>query len=687
MIASILMVCAVLLIYDCNDLKPYITRAVREATGRTLSLDGEIDLAIGVPPAVVVEDVHFQNAVWGSRPELMEIRRLEAELKLLPLVFGHIRLERLSLFEPDVLVETDASGRWNLSLGTGRDGEQSRPREERVIDSGILTFDTLHIEKGRLLYKDGRSGRTLGLTVDKLDAQKRESDRLVEVELDGAYQGGPFHLAGTVGPLDVLIDPERAWPVNVTAETAVATLRVNGTIKEPLSRHGTELDFRIQGRDLSRLNRFTHQKTICKGPFLISGHAVDRGPEAYSITGFTFSCGDIDLGGSLELRHPGGKREVLRADLTSEELDLRAPLSGLLKTGEGGDPARKRDRVLPDWPLPLDILKGKDFDVKIQTGRILLPQLSLAGVSVRAVRRDGCLTVKPFKAYFGGGSLDGWLRLRPQGNEAALSVVLKVEQLDLDHVFRNLELKEGLQGKVDMDTYVEGCGGSTRALTAGLDGRIIVSMAGGRISNRYIQMLGAELGSRVLRLLNPLEEEMRHTRINCFVSRFDIEDGLARCGVLFLDTTNTSVAGGGDIDLKTEELNLALKPLPKKGVGIKGIGRLTFSLDELVKPFKLGGTLSHPSLAVDATSTAATVGKAVGGVALFGPFGIAAVLVSGGYSDGNPCRTALRAAWGESEAEEAGKQEKEKELLHKAAEGMKRGVEATGKKIKDLFGN
>ena len=104
------------------------------------------------------------------------------------------------------------------------------------------------------------------------------------------------------------------------------------------------------------------------------------------------------------------------------------------------------------------------------------------------------------------------------------------------------------------------------------------------------------------------------------------------------------VVGEGEINLKTERLNLSLKPVPKGGIGTHATGKLTVSLDELTRPFKLGGTLAHPSLAVDLTQTAIEFGQAIGGVMLFGPAGIAALLVGSSSGDENSCMAAIEAA-------------------------------------------
>jgi hypothetical protein len=74
--------------------------------------------------------------------------------------------------------------------------------------------------------------------------------------------------------------------------------------------------------------------------------------------------------------------------------------------------------------------------------------------------------------------------------------------------------------------------------------------------------------------------------------------------------------------------------------------KFDLSLSELTKVFYLGGTLANPIVAVDSTQTFVTLGKAVGGVFLFGPAGVAAALLSGKIGKGsqNLCMEAIEVA-------------------------------------------
>ncbi len=114
-IAMIVAAYVILSTYDYNKFKPHIAKVVEDVTGRELTLAGDINLDVGLSPTLVVEDVSFQNATWGSRPELAKLKRFEIQVALLPLILKRIIVKRIILVSPDILVETDSSGKSKLS--------------------------------------------------------------------------------------------------------------------------------------------------------------------------------------------------------------------------------------------------------------------------------------------------------------------------------------------------------------------------------------------------------------------------------------------------------------------------------------------------------------------------------------------------------------------------------------------
>jgi hypothetical protein len=138
----------------------------------------------------------------------------------------------------------------------------------------------------------------------------------------------------------------------------------------------------------------------------------------------------------------------------------------------------------------------------------------------------------------------------------------------------------------------------------------------------------------MLKLFNPLEKRESMTPIECMVIRFDSKNGKAELSQMVWVTPETIVVGGGQIDFKTEKIDIGIEPTPKQG---------SVSLGVLTKPFRLGGTLASPGMNIDPTAAALTAGELVGGV-LMGPAGIAVAFSRIQKDVGNPCLEAVKDA-------------------------------------------
>jgi hypothetical protein len=646
-------VCVILLSYNYNGVKPEITRAVKDDTGRELTLGGDISLKIGFTPALVVKNVSFQNASWGSQPQLAKIKRFEIKVRLLPLLSRRIEVKRLILIEPEILFETDPSGKSNLAFETSKKQDLTKGKEETKAEGNwklsALSFNELQIEKGRITYIDHELKKTYGATVGNLMATAASIESPIKLKLKGAYNDNSFEVAGTLCTLTAFINPNKAWPVNLAVKTDNATLTLDGTVKDPLARRGIELNFTLTGKDLASFKQFSGESYHLRGPFDISGRIADTARNVYSISNLKIIQGKNDLSGSVEFNLAENRPKVTAA-LSAQKLDLRPYFQAGPDTEDAtkhsSKGAGKEDKIFSDRPLPLDTLRQADADVKIQAVQVLLPNLPLNSLDMGIVLKDGALTVKPLKVVLGKGSMDGHLSLQSQGKVASLIIVFKIKKFDIGYLAKELKSTEGLEGNLDADIDLRAQGSSIAGWMGGLNGKTVLVMGKGRVDKKYIDRLSGNLSFNLFHLLNPFPQEAQpaSTSINCFVSGFSIKDGAARTTALALNTDDMVVVGEGEIDLRTERLNLSFKPVPKGGFGTHATGKLTVRLDELTRPFKLGGTLAHPSLAVDLTQSAIEFGQAIGGVVLFGPVGIAAVLVGSSSGDENSCMAAIEAA-------------------------------------------
>lgn len=751
--------------YDFNGLKPKISRAVRDATGRELKLGGDIVLKIGLTPTLVVNDVTLQNAPWASRPEMAVIERFEMEVAILPLLSKKIDVRRLILVGPDVSFEADKAGELNLPFlaarGTSPVPPGVRTKEADAAAGGkplILSFNEVRIEKGRFSYRDDLTGNARAVTIDLLKASAAAFDSPIRLEIRGAYKDKAFEVKGTVGSLQAMADPGKAWLLKLTGKAAGATLtaegeaedllhgkslavdldvrgtsipdvagladltglpdagpfkaagrlvvskndlsiqkldvevgtedlarlKLAGSINDIKARRGIDVTFELRGRDVSKAGQLAGLAVAVKGPFQISGRTTDAAEGTWKVSELKGTLGESDLEGSLEVS-VAGKRPRLSGSFSSRKVDLRPFVpEGPKKSGGAG--GYKGGRVFSTVPFSIEPLTKADVRFQLRAGQVVAPKWVAADLVLDFTLEDGKLVLNPFKAGLWGGTVEGRLDLTPKGKGVDLHSILKMSGVNAGRVAKELETGHGFEGSLDLDVDVKGSGASVADLMAGLDGRTVLVVSHGRLDNDALDRLGGDIGANALRLVNPFSHEAKTTEINCLVSGFIIRDGLANSTALVFDTKRVSVVGDGSINLKTEQLDIALNPSPKEGVGVGGVGRLGLSLSDLAKGFRLKGTLAKPSLAIDPTQTALSVGKGVGTAALLGPAGIAASMARGGSGNENQCPVALAAARKGVKFSGAGESREKDGTVHEVTQGAKGVVEGAGGRLKRMFG-
>ena len=346
----------ILLNYDFNTLKPQIAEIVKKNTGRELTIAGDIELKISLSPSLVVEGISFQNAPWGSKPELAHIKRLEVKVALIPLISGDIEIERLRIIEPDILIESDKSGRSNLEFNISETPHEKDPIQDDT-SLPIFLFSEIKILKGRLSYRDGKTGRIIKAELDSFSATKRKTENRIDLSLKGNYRGKQFEISGTTAGLAALTDPKKEFPLDLSVKTAVASITLKGTIRDILHGKGLALIMTAAGGSISDLAEFAEITDLPEiEPFSakckISDHENKISFENIDIMLGSMDLAEINLKGSvkdpfeqkglaLDLQIKGRDLANLQA-ITGESFPLKGPFQ---VSGRLSDSAPKRYKI------------------------------------------------------------------------------------------------------------------------------------------------------------------------------------------------------------------------------------------------------------------------------------------------------------------------------------------------------
>lgn len=616
---------AFLYFYDLNKFKPAMAQAIKDATGRELTIGGDIRVRPGLLPTFVFKNIGFQNAPWGSRPHLATVKRLEVKISPFPMIWGDLKFLHLALVEPDVILEFNPSGTSNFDFETS---SHETSNEDAQTTLPILIFDDVRIEKGLFTCNDEESDETFKIVFDYCEGEIPGLEKSFSVDFEGAYEEIPLALKGTIGSIMTWVDLGHPLPVDLSGKTSGVSFRVKG---EP--RKLTNLkdqSFTIEAEGPSTL-RFTKLAGLT--------HVPEFGA-------FKLKTKVLDSNGKLALEqlnlHAG--ENLTELSIRGAVKDLRLFLTQYGKKGfSKGHPEKpgKTTKVFSSDPWSLDVLKQADTEIKIRNKEYRLSTLAFSDVLLDIRIENGNLMAKQVKFIMDGGSVDGRFHLSLQGETPKVVTEMRVNQLDLGSMLDQLGTSQALDGKLDAEISLEGYGNSMADVMAGLNGEVFIWMGEGKIKLNYLQRLQKYLGSNVSQLLNPFEKKSDDMTVNCLINKMKIKDGIMEYKLL-LDTEQTSLLVSGDVNLKTEQLDLGIQPKPKKGYGYSGLGTISFSLKRLSRPFKLGGSLAKPSLEMDLTRTAIIFGQFAGAFAL-GPAGFAALLTDVSLGKKDLCTETIKA--------------------------------------------
>src|SRR2546423_15208662 len=92
---------------DVNDFIAPIQKRVKEATGRDLVIRGGVDFKLSLEPELLIDDVSLSNVEGAKSSQMLTAKRIEGQVKLLPLLQRRFEIVRFKLIDPGVALQPD----------------------------------------------------------------------------------------------------------------------------------------------------------------------------------------------------------------------------------------------------------------------------------------------------------------------------------------------------------------------------------------------------------------------------------------------------------------------------------------------------------------------------------------------------------------------------------------------------
>ncbi|MEP7312477.1 MAG: AsmA family protein [Pseudomonadota bacterium] len=605
--------------FDWNWLRKPIAHRVSAMVGREFRIDGNLGVDWGWSPKIHAEGLHLANASWSEQREMASVERVEAQIRILPLLIGRIDLNSLVADKPRLLIERSnkGAGNWDFSPKT-----DTRKKAATGLGPRIRQ---LQVTDGALRYRDPLLKSSLQLAVNS--TKPRNSGGIAPLQLtgDGTYRDAPFELSGTVdSPLD-LRDDSKPYRIDLRARAGDTHSHISGRLVEPLQIDDVSVNFELQGANLADLYELVGVPLPPTPPYELAGKLSRKGSH-YAYHDFKGRIGDSDMAGDADLTF-NGKRPRLAARLKSGRLDfddLATLIGGTPSTAEGETASSQQvqekaaikaaGRVLPARPFRLEKLRIMDADVTLTAEQIDAPKLPLESMTAHLKLDNGVLHLDPLDFNAAGGVLKTNISLDARGDPINTAARIDIRGMDLSKLMPTVKSLKGSIGGISGAIKLTGEGNSVAAMLATSNGNLSVIMGQGEMSNLLLEFAGLDIAESLKFLLGK-----DHTvKIRCAYADFGVAEGKATINSFAFDTTDTVVRARGSFDFKDESLDMTLQPRPKD-----------FSPVTLRSPLAVGGHFADPSFIPKPLPLLLRAGAAVALASIAPPVALLALIETG----------------------------------------------------------
>lgn len=305
-----------------DALKAQIAAQVRAATGRDLTIDGDLSFTLLPAPGVKVSGVRLSNTEDAQADDMVRLKSAQVAVALGPLITGNIEIQRVVLVEPVFELEQFADGvnNWTFlpfdsSAGQGTGNTESGTASGSSASS--IQLDDLVVRGGTVVY------RSPGITerIEGIDASFSAGSLRGPFRAEGEVllRGMPANLRATIGELVT----DRAIPVSLTTGTQGAEVSFSGLLSgfpnEPRIAGQLEGKAADIGAMIATVSGQDAPAPLAASPLEVKGD-LSANREAAALNNLSIGLGAINTTGAANITL--GKTPEIGLILNAGQLDL-----------------------------------------------------------------------------------------------------------------------------------------------------------------------------------------------------------------------------------------------------------------------------------------------------------------------------------------------------------------------------
>ncbi|HEX6689584.1 MAG TPA: AsmA family protein [Burkholderiales bacterium] len=565
--------------FDPNKYKGQIAAAVKEKTGRTLKLGGDLQVAIWPSLGAKVAGVTLSEK--DGTTEFLSLESAQVSVAVMPLLRGAAVVDGVRVSGLKANVVKDKQGKFNFDDLLEGDAKKPAPKPEEKSGGGgaPVAFDigSVKVERSAVSYRDLGTGREIAISGFEFS-----TGRVAE------QASGKLKLAAQAKARNPDLD-------------AKVDLGADYKLDMPAKRYDlSNLDLKVSGSGAGKKNL----------ALAVAG-ALSADLAKESVAGdLSTKFDESTIKAKFGLVKFAAPAYTFDVDIDKLNLDRYMPAEEKPAAKEPSKPAPAGKQA--ETPVDLSALKGLNANGKLHVGALQVRGLKLADVRADVKAANGRADIAPHSANLYEGKVAGALSLNADGNRITLKEDLT--GIAIGPLLRDVAQKDMLEGKGNIALDVNAAGPTVEAMKKALAGTARVQLKDGAYKGFN---LGEALRKAKAALGGSREEkaaaaETKQTDFSEMSASFAIKNGVAHNEDLDVKAPLFRVAGKGDVDIGNSRLDYTTKATvvgTSKGQG----GAELEQLSGLTVPVRLSGPFDAIKYDVQYGAVASDLAKSKAG--------------------------------------------------------------------------
>jgi AsmA protein len=629
--------------FDPNQYKPQIEKLVREKTGRTLILHGDLKLSLFPWLAVELGNTELGNAPgFGDQP-MLSVERVRLGVKLRPLLQKRFEVGAVELEAPTLHLIKNAAGVSNWS-DLGKSDDQQTPQPEAQSASFTASVASLHISKANISYDDEQAhshtavhdfslrtgklqlGEPVNLesvfTLEKSAADAKSKPLTAQVKLatqlladfdTQRYDLSKFEMemqitSGNGKPMTVKLQADNihtdlaAQTAQVTALTATAadakltaSLQATKIIDAPEFTGQlvvAPLSIRDIAKQLDIKLPVTRDTQVLKTFSMTAG--LSGSSKAIQFKPLTMKLDDTTIKGSAGIADL--EATALRFDLEMDRINVDRYLAPIVEPAKNAAPTDTGPT-----PIPAEMVRGLNAIGELRIAQATFSNVELAGVRVGMNAGNDKLRLNPLLATVYEGKFNGDVSIDASSKVPRVSLQEHITGVNFAPLFKALYKTQKITGRGDVNLQLAGSGADTAALKQTLNGKLDFNVDNGSYE-------GVDLWYEIRRARALLKQQAIPERSGVARTSFTAlrASGVMTNGVLnnqdlTADMQYLKVTGKGTANLVNSTLDYRLETAVLKIPSEDKLAAQNQDIIGLTIPVTVTGALTDPKIRPDVT--------------------------------------------------------------------------------------